>query len=299
MAQRLLLVVGLMLPGAVLPGCRLPGYGGSFSPSLAKCRQYSQEGIVALEQGRWTRAEETLAKAVKCCPDDPEARRHHAEALWSCGRREEAIAELDETIALAPKDAALRVRKAQMRLTMGQIPQAQSEIETAIDMDPDRGSAWAVRARVRRAAGDSTGALANYHRALGYAPEDRDLLLETAELYRELNEPEKTLALLHRLIDTYGPGEEPQKLVYLEGLACAALGRCDEAAERYAVALARGEPTPELLYQLALVRSRVGQPREALVAAEEALRLQPDYEPALRLVERLSARPPQEGVIPR
>jgi len=297
MPQRLLLIVGLFWLGVLPAGCRLPGRGGPISPALAKCREYSQEGIIALEQRRWATAEKLLAKAVQSCPDDPEARRHYAEALWNRGRRDEAIDQLHKAVTLLPQDTALRVRMSQMRLDLGQIPQAQANVEAALDMEPTRGSAWAMRARVRHAAGDAAGALADYHRALGFAPDDRDLLLDTAELYRELNEPEKALPLLHRLADTYAPGEEPQKVIYLEGLAYAALGRCDEAAESYAAALARGPSTSELLYQLALVRSRAGHPCDALAAAEAAIRLQPDHHPARRLVEQLSARPPHNGPI--
>lgn len=249
-----------------------------------------------MEQGRWTSAETLLANAVACCPKDPEARRHHADALWKLNRRDEAVAQLEQTAAILPDDAALRVRLAQMRLAMNQSEKARAEIDAALDIEPANGSAWAMRARARRATSDAVGALADYHRALGFVPEDRDLLLETAELYRELNQPEKALALLHRLADTYAPGEEPQNVIYLEGLACAALGRWDEAADKYAAALARGKPTPELYCQLAELRRRAGRSAEAASAVAEALRLQPDHGPSCRLYEEIAGRPP--GVEP-
>ena len=78
-------------------------------------------------------------------------------------------------------------------------------------------------------------------------------------------------------------------------MAYAALGRSDEAAERYAAALARSEPTTELLYQLAMARSQAGQSREAVAAAEAALRLSPNHEPSRRLLDQLGvARRPAE-----
>jgi len=286
-AKRLPPIVALMGLATLASGCRLPGRDGPVSPSLAKCREYSQQGVIALEQGHWASAELLLSKAVGSCPDDPEARRHFAEALWNRGRPDEALAQLEQAVALAPKDALLRVRATEMRLGLGQIERARREIEVALDIEPDMGAARAMRARVLHAAGDPTAALADYHRALVYAPDDRDLLIETAELYRQLNRPQKALALLHRLVDTYGPGEEPQKVAYLEGLAYAALGRSDEAAESFASALARGAPTPELFYQLAVVRSHTGRSREAAAAAEAALRLRPDHEPARRLLDQL------------
>ncbi|HLA84445.1 MAG TPA: tetratricopeptide repeat protein [Thermoguttaceae bacterium] len=299
MTRRFLLIGGLLRSIAVMPACRLPGREGPVPAALAQSRQYSQEGVVAMEQGCAEQARELLAKAVQTCPEDPEARRDYAEALWKCDHRDKAIAELEQAVAMSPKDARLRVRMARMRLALGQIDQARGDVDAAMDMDPELGDAWAMRARVLRASGNAQAALADYHRALQYSPNHRDVLLETAELYRQLNQPEKALAVLHRLIDTYGPDEEPREAIYLEGLAYAALGRYDQAAERYSTALARGEPTPEMLYQLAVVRQRAGQPREATAAAEAALRLNPDHLPCRQLIEQLGVAHPPTGSIRR
>ncbi|NLE39871.1 MAG: tetratricopeptide repeat protein [Pirellulaceae bacterium] len=289
------LLFGLCVFGMLLSGCQTMRRYGPMAPAVTACREYSQQGLIALEQEHWELAEQLFSKAVETCPDDVDARRHHAEALWNRGRRDEAVAQLERAIALDSENAGLRVRATAMRLAMGRVESARREIETALDIDPNLASAWAMRARVLRAAGDPARSMADYHRALGYLPDDRNLLLEMAELYRERNEPEKALALLHRLIDTYGPGEEPQKTLYLEGLAYAALGRLDEAAESLALASSRGEATPEVLYQLAMVRSRMGRTRDAVAAAEAALRLEPNHSPSLRLLDQMGVARAAEG----
>ncbi|HYW78036.1 MAG TPA: tetratricopeptide repeat protein, partial [Thermoguttaceae bacterium] len=97
-----LIAVGL------LSGCRMPGSEGPVSKSLATCRQLSRQGISAAEQGKCDDAERLLAKAVKSCPIDPEARRHYAETLWQRGAQLEAIAQLEEATRLAGDDAMLR-----------------------------------------------------------------------------------------------------------------------------------------------------------------------------------------------
>jgi superkiller protein 3 len=261
---------------------------GPLSPAVTKCRECTQEGVLALEQGRWASAELMLSKAVDACPKDPDARRQYAEALWNRGKRPEAVHQLGKAIELEPANVSLRVRATEMRLTMGRLEEARREIEAALDSDPNSAAAWAMHARVLHASGDVRGALANYHRALGYAPEDHTLLFETAELYREQNRAEEALAVLHRLIDTYGPGEEPQRVLYLEGLAYAALDRPDEAAKSFTLALQRGPKTPEMLYQLAVAQSQLGRSREAVLALERALRLRPNHGPSKRLFEQLS-----------
>ena len=278
----------------LLLGCRLPGGEGPVSRSLATCRQFSQQGIAAAERGQHQQAEGLLEKAVEACPIDPEARRYYAETLWHRGARHEAIAQLEEAGRLANEDAMLRVRLAEMYLAIGQMGRARRTVEQALDLNPKLSAAWAIRGRVKRVGGQPGQALADYQRSLGYAPDDQHLLLEIAELYRELNQPQRALATLHNLADTYSPGEEPQQVLYLTGLAYVALGRYEDGVESISAALVREEPTPELFYSLGEAELLAGRPVEAAAAARHALTLQPGHQPSRELLGRLElARRPQ------
>ena len=53
----------------------------------------------------------------------------------------------------------------------------------------------------------------------------------------------------------HGPGEEPQQVVYLQGLALQALGRNPDAADAFALALERGPARSSL--QLAVPRATI------------------------------------------
>jgi len=284
----------ICLLAVLLSGCQVPGREGAVSRSLATCRQLSQQGVAALEREQVQQAETLLAKAVAACPVDPEARRHYAEALWRGGAVPEAITQLEEACRLASEDATLRVRLAEMHLVVGQLEPARQSAQQALDLNPKLPAAWAIRGRVMLAGGQPQEALADFHRALGYAPEDRQILLEVAELYRQLSWPQRALATLHSLADTYSPGEEPQQVLYLMGLAYTALGRYDDAVERLAAAAVRGAPTPEILSGLAEAELLAGHPAEAEAAAERALVLQPRHPASLELLDRLRmARQPQ------
>ena len=233
-------------------GCRIPGLGGPVSDSLANSRQFSQQGVAALERGQQADAERLLAKAVETCPTNCEARRDYAEALWQRGARADALTQLAEACRLTPEDAALRVRQAEMYLAMGQLGMARGSADQAIALNPKLPAAWAIRARVLRAAGDLRQALADCHRALDYGPFDQHVLLDVAELYRQMNQPQRALETLQNLADTYTtPAEEPQQVLYLMGLAYVALHRYDDGVQSLAAAAARERPTPEILYQLA------------------------------------------------
>lgn len=279
-------LVSLITAVAALPlaGCTLPGRAGPVSRSLVTSRQYSQQGIAAIERGQWEQAESLLAEAVETCPADTDARRHYAEALWHQGERERAVDQLEEAARLTVDDPQLHVLLADRRLVIGQVKLARQSAQHAIDLDPKLAGAWAIRGRIRRACGQPDRALSDYHRALGLAPHDRTILLETAELYRELGEPPRALAALQTLADTYSPGEEPQQVLYLEGLAYAALERWDEAAESLAAASTQEQPTTEILFQLGRAEFYAGRPARAAEAARQALALYPDHKPSRELL---------------
>jgi len=275
----------LVLP--LLTGCKLPGSDGPVSQQLLTSRHYSQQGLAAMDRAEWERAETVLARAVRACPTDVEARRHYAEALWQRGHREEAIAQLIEASRLVPDDPAIYVRLAEMRLEMGQVAAARQAAERGLDLDPKVAQAWAVHGRVMCAAGDHRQALADYHRALGYAPNERSILLDVAEAYRQLNEPQRALLTLQKLNDTYPPGEESPQVLYLLGLAYSATGRYDDAVETYTAAMLRDRPTPELLARLGEVQLARGRADEATTAAREALAIDPHHEPSQQILARI------------
>ncbi len=284
---RLFLRACLAASAISVAGCRLPGQGGAVPASLAASRQLSRQGVAALERRQLDQAESLLAQAVQSCPVDVDARRNYAEALWHRGQRQQAIGQLEEAIKLAGDDASLQVRMAEMQLAAGRIHLARQHAEQALDFDPKNSAAWAVRARTARTVGDWRAALADYHRAMAGAPDDRTILLDVAEVYRELNQPERALATLHRLADTYSPGEEPQQVLYLQGLAYMALGRATDAAETFALAAARDQPSPEVLYRLGQAELAAGRADEAAAAARRALAIDPEHAPSRELLGRL------------
>jgi tetratricopeptide (TPR) repeat protein len=286
---------GSLLLAVLASGCRLPYLHGPVPDTLATSRQLSQQGLAAMERGQPQEAETLLAKAVKTCPVDPEARRHYAEALWQRGARADAVRQEEEACRLLPDDPAPRVRLAEMDLALGQLDAARKNAETAIGINPKLGPAWAVRGRVLRANGDLSQALADYHRAMGLLADDRQLLLELAELYRQINQPQRALEALQSLAETYYSADVPQQVHYLEGLAYTAVGRYDDAVQSLSAAAICERPTPEILCRLGEAQWLAGRPAEASAALQHALALDPRHPGAQELLRRmeLAARPPQ------
>jgi tetratricopeptide (TPR) repeat protein len=284
---------------ALLPlcGCRLPGHDGPAPKSVVECRRLSQQGVVALERGRQQDAETLLAKAVAACPADAEARQHYAEALWRRGAQTEAIAQLEESGRLVADDPLVWSRLAEMYLATGQLELAWKNAERAIDLDPRLPGAWAIRGGVFRSSGQPGEALVCYLRALGYAPKDRAILAEVAGLYRQQNQPERSLQTLQCLADTYSPGEEPSDVEHLLGETYAALGRYDDAAESFSLAVKRGKPTAEMLCQLGEAQLATGNLMEATATAERAAALEPRNPRSHALLERIQLAQRPQGAM--
>jgi predicted Zn-dependent protease len=141
--------------------------------------------------------------------------------------------------------------------------------------------------------------LDDYHHALGLAPEDRDTRLAIAEVYRRLDKPQRALNMLQGLADTYTPGEEPQQVLYLEGLAYRALGRYDEAIDALSVACHRGPGSPELYYQLARSQFKAGNLVAAEDAARQALALEPHHQPSQDLLSQIQLASRTDGLTRR
>jgi len=278
-------VVALALTMPIL-GCRIPGMEGMAPRSLVTSRQLSQQGVAALERGQWDHADDLLGQAVRACPSNADAHRNYAEARWNRGFRDEALKELEAAQRLAPDNAATVARIAEMRLAMGQTDAAWQTAQEAITLDAKLASAWAVRARVLRAAGNPTQALADYHRALSLSPDDRRVPCEIAALYLELKQPQRALLAIQGLADRYSPGDEPQDVLYYQGLSYLALSRYDDAAESLAAASLQERPTAELLYPLAEAQLAAGRTAQAVASADQALTIDPTCKPARALLEQ-------------
>jgi tetratricopeptide (TPR) repeat protein len=281
MRQPLLRIGLAMLAALPLLGCRLPGHDGPVPQSLADCRRLSQQGTAALDRGDQPKAEELLAQAVTACPVDAEARQRYAESLWKRGARQEAIDQLEAAGRLMTDDAALWTRLAEMHLACNQLELAWQKAELALKCNPKLPAAWAIRGRIHRATGKPREALNDELRALAYTPNDRAVLQQIAELHRELSQPDRALQTLQTLADSYSPGEEPGRIDYEMGLAYVALGRFNDGAESFAMALKHDAPTPDVYRCLGEAELLAGHPTQAADAAREAIALQPQ-DPASR-----------------
>lgn len=239
-------------------GCRLVQRRGPVPPDVADARRLCNEGLSAADRSDLVRAEGLLEEAVNRCPVDVDARKHYADVLWRRGLKMEAVGQINKALELSPSDPSLCVTGGGMYLELGLFAEADRLAREAVRLAPRSAEAWHLNGRVALARGQAEPALADFHRALALAPEQRVILLDTAEVYRRLDRPQRALATLAILGDTYGPNDTPADVLVLEGLAQEALGRSADAVESYRRAAACDDPPAEAVTRLAALEAAAG-----------------------------------------
>jgi tetratricopeptide (TPR) repeat protein len=284
------LVTFVLAAGLFCGGCSTFRKQKAVPDSVATCRQLSYEGIAAMELGHLEHAHELLDKAVKTSPGDVDARRQLAEVLWRSGSREEAVVHMQAAVGLDPERPATVVRCGEMLLGLGAADRALARAEEAIALDGTLAAGWALRGRVYRQQGDLERSLADLQQALRYSPNAGDILQDAAEVQYQLGRPQRSLATIQHLLNVAPAGAEPREALWLAGLAYGAVDRREEAVASLYAATLRGEPHPELLYQLARAQSSAGRPGEAAVTVRQALAADHKHQPSQELLAQLEGQ---------
>ncbi len=255
----------------------------------------------------WPQAVAQLEEACRRNPDS-DLRVRLAEMYLEMGRWDEQAGRLNEQMG--------RFDEARHSLDEagGNLDKAQRNIDQFLNRNFKLAAAWWVRGRVLRSKGDLLAAqgnraqakgdlllasqyrdlargayfeaLTDLQRAAAYGPKDqpdRQVIGETAAVYRSLGWWQRALESMQGLLDTYTRGEEPQQVLYLTGQDYIALGRYDDAVASLTLALPRGRPTPELLYSLGEALYGSGRTQEADAALQQALAINPQHAPSRKL----------------
>ena len=250
-------------------GCRLIPRSGPVPQEVADARRLCNEGLSAADRKDLLRAEGLLEQAVKNCPTDVDARRHYADVLWQRGERMAAVTQIAEALRLSPGDTSLCIDGGRMYMELGLLDDADRLSREAVRAAPRSDKAWRLHGQVALARGRPEEALADFHRAMAIAPDDRDIILDTAEVYRRLGRPQRALATLAILGETYAPNQTPSQVLVLEGMAQEALDRPTDAIESYRQAVARGLQSPDIATRLEKLEHEAaeGHPQTAVAEA--------------------------------
>ena len=276
------------LCGLLLVCCALATGCSSFArrwqrDDVIRAQQIAQRGMDAVDAGNWERAEEFFGQAVEVCPVDERVRRRYAEALWQCGAREKAIEHMREAVRLSGGDPELQVRLGEMYLQKGELQLASHLVDEVIHSGRQSAGAYRLSGDVLERQGKWSSALAAYHRALSMQNQYPEVQMAIAEVYYRTGKSQRALSTLQALAASYTPGEEPADLLFWQGLACAALGRHEQAVAFLASAESRGYRSADLLYQLTESRFLAGDAAAAQLTLQRALETDPSHPAAQQL----------------
>jgi tetratricopeptide (TPR) repeat protein len=280
----------LPLPG--MQGCRTLNCQKPSDETIAQTRQLSLQGKDAQQKGRWDQAETYFSQAVQKSPNDERARCGYAESLWRRGAKDQAITHMVEAVKLSGDDPERLVQLGHMYLAQNNLPAATRQVDKAIAANKHSASAWALRGNIYRMSGQREEALAAYHRALSYQPHFPEVQVSLSEIYSQSHRPQRALATIQSLADQYPPGSVPANVLYRQGLVLRQLGRNHDAAECLATASQQGQPTPEVLCELAQCRLLTGDRANAMLAVRNALQLDPHHAGALQLQHEIASQQP-------
>ncbi len=270
-------------------GCRMFRCPKASDETIAEARQLSLQGKTARERGRWEQAEALFADAVLKCPSDERARCGYAQSLWQRGAQVDAVAHMEEAVRLSRHDPERLVQRGEMYLARGDMARAAAQAERAISANRQLASAWALQGKVLQAQGSRTDALASFHRALGIQQQYPEVQLALAETYNEQGRPQRALATLQSLADSFPPEQVPVDVLIHQGLALRQLGRHADAARSLAQAAQRGNPSADLLYELGQTQLAAGDASAARLSIADSLDRDPQHAGALILREQLAA----------
>ncbi len=278
----------LIFSGLVAVGCMAMRNKGEIVPeSVVACRELSRQGVSAMEQGASQEACTYLVEAVETSPTDIDARRQLAEALWQADRRSEAVVQMEAAVRLDERHAPTIVRAGQMLLEIGDLGRSFQRAEQGIGLDATLADAWALRGRLFHRHGELQRSLADLQQALHYAPRNEDILFEVAQVQSQIGHPQRCLTTLHHLLDRCTPGDEPQRALWLQGLAYQQVERPQDALESLMAATYRGPPHADLFHALAQVELTLGMHAASEVSARKALALDSQHVASRTLLTRL------------
>ena len=263
--------------------------------------------------------------------DDPEALARRGEAHAARGEYAAALKDMDRAVERAPQSAANLLARARVHLPMGQPAKARQDLDEALRLQPALHEARSLRATLRAAQRDRAGAesdlvtldqllapsshlreaMAQVYVRLGRLPE----ALKQWELWESTHERDAHLGTVlnercwlrtTRNLDLKLALEDCKRAVSMErgnsayrdslGWTQLRLGDDAEALKAFDAAI-ETQPRAFSFYGRAVVQQRRGQAQAARRDVDEARRLQPDIDVAVRraglpLVEGVLAPPP-------
>jgi protein O-GlcNAc transferase len=197
-------------------------------------------GLALLQQGDFASAERVLSDAIGVNGSAAQAHMTRGVALSQLSRHDDALLAYDRALALKPGNASIWNNRGHALLKLGRPADAMESYERAIGLRPDLADGWRNLGLALSILGRAEEALESLNRALALVADFPDALEDRADILMKL-------------------------------------GRREEAQAAYAKAIAARPGSAHLHYNRANALSILRRYGEAIVEAQAALAIDPDY----------------------
>jgi tetratricopeptide (TPR) repeat protein len=249
-----------------------------------QAQQISERAQEAFDHGNLEQARMELLQLVALTPRAAEAHQRLGKVLELEGRLREADACFRRALELDPDYTDALIGLGNLEAARGDMRSALKRYETAIEIEPHDAEAHFARGQTLEVMGKIDDALAAYFRTLEFNPLQAGVNHRIGAIQLARNQPDQALARLDQAVDLDGADGE---LRILRGRAHLALRHIPEAVADFRAAAVRLPDRADVYFQLAVALEAAHQKADALQAAEQALRLAPDYADARDLSRRL------------
>ena len=244
--------------------------------------EHAQESI---DRGDLETARVELLQQVARTPGLAEVQQKLGAVFQLEGRTAEAKFCFSRALKRDPDYVDALIGLGQVETQEGDVESALKHFETAIEIDPHRTQAHFSLGSVLQVMGRTDAALAEYFRALEGEPNNAQASRCIAAIQLARNQPDQALSRLDRVLELAPDDGEAR---FFHGRAHMALGHLPQAIADFHDAAGRLPGRPDVYYHLALALEADHKPAEALRAAEQALRVAPDFVEAKALSNRLA-----------
>ncbi len=211
-----------------------------------------------------------------------------AQLLWSQSRPDEALAEIGRHLVEEPHDPAALAVRGQLLAALDQKEEALASVREALTYGPELGYAHYAYARILLKFEQKKTALAAIQEAIRIDPEEPTFYCTQALVYLQMSDWAKTLQAAETALEL---DPESEEALNLQSLALRRMGRRHESSEALQAALNRNPEDAFTHTNRGWQLLEQGNSQQALNHFREALRLDPDMDPARNgIIESLKSR---------
>ena len=250
----------------------------------ARTQQISEQAQEAFDRGDYAQARLALLQLVAQAPNSAEIQQRLGTVLQNEGRFSEAEACFRAALKRDRDYAEALIGLGQVEADRADVASALKRFETAIEIDPHRPRAHFSLGRLLESIGRTDEALAEYFRVLELEPNNAEVSLRIASIQLARNQPDQALSRLDQVVELAADNAEARAL---RGRAHLKLRYFPQAIEDLRAAASGLPNRPDIYYHLALALEGDHKPADAFRAAEQAVRLAPDFADARGLSQRL------------